>query len=222
MNLSVEHFVGTAGDFHARAIPDPAVASAWWFETVRPAIVLGSAQSDDLVRHDVCRARGIDVVRRRSGGGAVYVAEGRTLWLDVVLPNGHPHWTDDVSASALWLGELWVRALKSCGVGGLVVHSGAMVRNDLSDLVCFAGRGPGEVFRGDSKVVGISQRRTRGAARFQCAVSIDWRVSDVVDTLNLPDGSAARLRECGATLDIGTTAIRRAMSEELIDSVGLG
>jgi hypothetical protein len=42
-------------------------------------------------------------------------------------------------------------------------------------VVCFASVGPGEVVRGGSKVVGVSQRRTKDAARFQCTVfrSID-------------------------------------------------
>ena len=39
-------------------------------------------------------------------------------------------------------------------------------------LVCFAGVGPGEVLAGGRKLVGISQRRTRAGARFQCAVHV--------------------------------------------------
>src|SRR3546814_17233262 len=44
----------------------------------------------------------------------------------------------------------------------------------LGGTVCFAGRGPGEVLRGEAKVVGIRQRRTRAGARFQCAVPVVW------------------------------------------------
>jgi lipoate-protein ligase A len=49
-----------------------------------------------------------------------------------------------------------------------------MVRTEWSELVCFAGLGPGEVTVGGRKVVGISQRRTRDAARFQCVAYETW------------------------------------------------
>jgi hypothetical protein len=41
-------------------------------------------------------------------------------------------------------------------------------------VVCFGGTGPGEVVVGGAKVVGLSQRRTRDGARFQCSVPLAW------------------------------------------------
>ena len=41
-------------------------------------------------------------------------------------------------------------------------------------MVCFAGVGTGEVSVGDRKLVGLSQRRTRTGARFQCLVHLAW------------------------------------------------
>jgi hypothetical protein len=40
--------------------------------------------------------------------------------------------------------------------------------------VCFASAAPGEVFVGDNKLVGISQRRNREGARFQCVLYRQW------------------------------------------------
>jgi hypothetical protein len=40
--------------------------------------------------------------------------------------------------------------------------------------VCFAGLAAGEVIVDGAKVVGISQRRTRAGARFQCSVPLRW------------------------------------------------
>lgn len=113
---------------------------------------------------------GLDVVRRRSGGGAVYVEPSGTLWVDVVLPRGDPLWADDVGLAAHWLGEVWAAAIGDRAE----VHRGPMVRSEWSDLVCFAGLGPGEVTVDAKKVVGISQRRTRAAARFQCVAYEHW------------------------------------------------
>jgi lipoate-protein ligase A len=126
-------------------------------------------------------ATGIDVARRRSGGGAVFVEPGGTLWVDVVLPRGDPLWDDDVGRAAHWLGDAWAAAIGDRAV----VHRGAMVRGPLSDLVCFAGLGPGEVTVDGHKVVGISQRRTRDAARFQCVAYERWDPQPLRDALHL-------------------------------------
>ena len=42
-----------------------------------------------------------------------------------------------------------------------------MVTTPWSDLVCFAGLGPGEVLLDGRKLVGLSQRRTRNGVRIQ-------------------------------------------------------
>ena len=60
---------GDAGAFHSG---DPAAQRSATFHTVdRPTLVLGSAQPDTDVDQRVAGALGVDVVRRRSGGGAV-------------------------------------------------------------------------------------------------------------------------------------------------------
>jgi lipoate-protein ligase A len=60
-----------------------------------------------------------------------------------------------------------------------------MVRTEWSDLVCFAGLGPGEVTVDGLKVVGISQRRTRDAARFQCVAYETWDAGALLELLGI-------------------------------------
>lgn len=163
MTFPVHRLSGTATELHHRDLP--AERGVWIMEAVRPALVLGSTQPMvDALGSD------IEIVRRRSGGGAVLVEPGGTLWVDVVVPRGDELWDDDVGRSTYWLGEAWAHALG----GGAVVHRGAMVRTAWSDRVCFAGLGPGEVTVDGAKVVGISQRRTRESARFQCVAYERW------------------------------------------------
>jgi lipoate-protein ligase A len=139
---------------------------------------LGSSQKDEDVDHAFCAANGIDVVRRRSGGGAVYVHPTESLWIDIVVPRGDALWNDDIGKSMWWIGDWWVALLADAGVVSAQVHRGAFERNDWSDMVCFAGKGSGEVFPQEShaqqKIVGISQRRTRDYARFQCIAYFQW------------------------------------------------
>jgi len=160
---------GSAADFHARELPD--VAAVWQFDVGSPTIVLGSRQTPDVLDVVACRRREVEIVRRRSGGGAVLLVPGATEWIDVVVPATDPRWVDDVRRSMVQVGERWVEALRDVVDGELTVHRGPMVRTPWSELVCFAGIAPGEVLLDGVKLVGLSQRRTRRGARFQCAVN---------------------------------------------------
>jgi lipoate-protein ligase A len=182
---------GRAADHHARTVAEPAGRTVVRLDVDAPAVVLGSTQPDVTVDAARAAARGFDVVRRRSGGGAVLVEPGELLWVDVVVPSGDPLWDDDVGRAFHWLGDAWASALRGLGVDASA-HTGALVTSRWSRLVCFAGLGPGEVTARPSgaKVVGIAQRRTRDAARFQCAVHVgEWRPEVLLDLLALDDAA---------------------------------
>jgi lipoate-protein ligase A len=85
------------------------------------------------------------------------------------------------------------------------------VRTQWSDLVCFAGIGPGELFVGDRKLVGMSQRRTRAGARFQCALPRRWSPEPLRSLLR-PAPAVGALDACGA--DVGQVPV-----EDLIDAL---
>jgi lipoate-protein ligase A len=166
----------------------------WVFEVDRPAVVLGSTQPAQTIDRLRAASRGIEVVRRRSGGGAVLLEAGRTLWVDVILPSDDPLWVDDVGRAVWWLGDAWVTALAACGTTG-VVHRDRMITTRWSPTVCFAGVGPGEVTVAGRKAVGISQRRTRDAARFQCAVVHRWDPQRLVSILADPRPTPEELED---------------------------
>ena len=186
MTWAVEHRRGSAANLHARTVPEPTRRTVWILEAERPALVLGSTQPDTDVDDAAMLASGVELARRRSGGGAVLVEPGGCLWVDVVLPRDDLLWDDDVGRAFVWLGEVWAAALTGLGLPG-EVHRGRLLRNEWSSRVCFAGIGPGEVTAGGRKVVGISQRRTRDAARFQCVVLFDWQPSALLSLLAVSD-----------------------------------
>jgi lipoate-protein ligase A len=181
----IERTTGDVAEFLEQSTvvgPDPAVLV---FTPPRATLVLGSRQTEEVVDLDAAQARNIDVARRRTGGGAVLVDPDTSLWIDVALPCSHPLWVDDVRASPQWLGDCWNAALQGLGIAGQV-HRGGLELTPWGSLVCFAGIGPGEVSVGKAKVVGISQRRTRDGARFQCLVYAGWDAGALVDLLRLP------------------------------------
>ena len=196
---------GSAAAFHAQD-PEPAAGrAAWWFEVDAPALVLGSAQSDSSVDGDLCAQEGIDVVRRRSGGGAVLMIPDEIVWVDFLLPADDPLAVADIGRSMWWVGEVWASALESLGVAAPSVHRGPLVTSEWSRLVCFDGLGPGEVLIDRRKAVGVSQRRTRSWSRLQTAVHLRWR-ADLMDRLIPGTGSEERRPTAPWTLPPNVTA----------------
>lgn len=96
------------------------------------------------------------------------------VWLDLEIPATDALWSNDIGHSMWWVGEFW-RAALADSEPRAAVYRGRMQRTRWSADVCFAGTGPGEVMVGTAKLVGISQRRTREAARFQSMVHLRWR-----------------------------------------------
>lgn len=214
---------GDAAEFHGRQIPDDLEPSVWWFEVDRPAIVLGSAQPIEHLDLAACERAGVEVVRRRSGGGAVLLAPGDVVWVDVLIPTTHHQWTHDVTSSAWWLGEVWRRTLVDLGMHRGEVHLGPMITTPWSSRICFAGVGGGEVVTaaGDgrttvtSKIVGISQRRTRSAARFQCALYVQWRPDETAALFAAPTPPPADLADVVAIVDADVGSIEAALLHHL-------
>jgi lipoate-protein ligase A len=187
---------GSAAEFHARAVEAPVAPAIWVFDVTTPALVLGSAQPWAAANATACAAAGVEVVRRRSGGGAVLLDPGDIVWFDVVVPAEVLERAGagaDVARSMTWLGRAIDAALTSLGVDGTAVHAGPMATTAWSRTVCFDGVGPGEVVAATGKLVGISQRRTRAGARFQCAVHTRWSPERLVALLSPPRPTAAEL-----------------------------
>ncbi len=206
------------------------------------ALVVGSAQQLAEVDLERVDAMGASVVRRRSGGGAVFVERGGQVWLDVFLPAGDPLLVADVGRSTWWLGELWTAVLDGLAAGRsvdrsaevperlsgeharapaeLAVHRGGLVGSRWSRSVCFAGLGPGEVTSGGRKLVGISQRRDRGGAWLHSMALCRFDSADLAAMLLFgPDERSVLRRELDesvATLPFAaplvTDGLRRALA----------
>ena len=206
----VERVSGPAGELHAASAA--ALGEEGLERTARilvagsPAVVLGSHEPEDWFDPAALRRAGLGLARRRSGGGAVLVGPGLSVWVDFVIPAGDPLWDDDVGRAAWWVGDLWASV-----VDGSEVWRGAMRANAWSPTVCFAGLGPGEVTLGGRKVVGISQRRTPRGALFQTAALLEWRPEDYTSLLRAIPGDPAVL--ASSAVGLGAAAEERLESD---------
>jgi lipoate---protein ligase len=198
-----------ATEFHALDIPDPAERAVWVADPTGPALVLGSSQPDADVRPGV----DLEVVRRRSGGGAVLLVPGEVVWLDVIVPRGSGSGDrgglDDVRASmcriGTHVGEALVAAVPELA-DRVAVHRAAMETTPWSSTICFDGLGPGEVLLDAVKLVGLSQRLTRQAARFQACWHTAYDVGALLDLLPAASRPPRAVLRPVATLDAAASA----------------
>lgn len=213
---------GSVAELHGidptdRSSEDRERPAAWICRPDRAAIVLGSTQSRDVVDVAAVARLGLDVVVRRSGGGAVLVAPDDVLWVDLWVPRSDALWDDDVAVATHWVGELWADVASHFGVDARA-HRGAMQADALGRLVCFVGVGPGEVLVGDAKLVGISQRRVRAGARFQCQWIRRWAPDALLDALGVDDPLVRRRVECaGVGVDLAPDRLVAVLSEALAE-----
>jgi lipoate-protein ligase A len=186
---------GSAADFHA--MNPEHTRALWWCTVSSPAIILGSTQQESDVDVTVAADLNLDVVRRRSGGGAVYVHPTESVWIDVTIPKDDPLFVDDVTSSMLWLGDVFVTALQP--FVRAQTYRGSFDAGQDGRSVCFASTSPGEVFADDAKLVGISQRRGRDGARLQCVLYRSWQPE-----LWTPSLTSSDIRERISTLPVAT------------------
>jgi lipoate-protein ligase A len=190
-------------------------------EVDRPSVVLGSSQSVADIDPVVAARTGVDVARRRSGGGAVLLAPGSAVWVDIVVPVGDAWWEEDVGKAAWPVGRAWAAALEAIGSGPGSVWQGPLQRSEWSERVCFAGLGAGEVQVRGRKVVGISQRRTRQGALFQTVGLLEWDAAAILALLGVAgpeqDRAMASLADAAAGVGPGRgDAVRDALLDALM------
>lgn len=199
MTWTAARLRGSAATLHQFTPPARAERTLRVLDVDSAAIVIGSSQAVDDVDPRSAVGHGVEIVRRRSGGGAVLLVPGRHEWIDFWLPAGDPLWSDDVVAAAEWLGEAFAAALGDAGLGGLSVYCGPASDDALSRTVCFLGSGPGEVFCGGRKIVGVAQRRTRDWIRFQTIMHRRFSAeltADLVVALRRADMSFSDVVQC--------------------------
>lgn len=213
----------SVAEVHGTGFPEVVRREVWFVQPTDAAVVLGSTQSLSTLDLAEVHRRGLGVVRRHSGGGAVVVDDDASLWFDVWVPADDPVFQSDIGRSAAWLGGVLADALASVGVDGTVVRADAIERDGpgraWASLVCFAAVGAGEILVDGRKAVGISQRRTRSGARFQVMIPSAFDPGATAALFDLsPDEHrdlTARLLDGATALEVESTTLRTAIEESL-------
>ena len=152
----------------------------WGIEPRDTCLVLGKSQRGrSFLNLGYLEGESINLTVRQSGGGAVLVSPKDMLWVDIFVPKESKFWVADIAKASIWIGGIWRDALKRLDIECFLFDE-KFVRSEASDLICFVGRAPGELFVDDRKILGISQRRSKFGTRFQCALIINWEPEHMI------------------------------------------
>tara|TARA_B100001250_G_scaffold362589_1_gene341382 strand:+ start:154 stop:846 length:693 start_codon:yes stop_codon:yes gene_type:complete len=152
----------------------------WIIEPKDSCLVLGKSQRGrPFLDLGYLKEQSINLAARQSGGGAVLVSPEDMLWVDVFVPKESKFWIADIAEASIWIGGIWRNALKRLDIECFLFDE-KFSRSEASDLICFLGRAPGELFIDNRKILGISQRRSKFGTRFQCALIINWKPEHMV------------------------------------------
>jgi lipoate-protein ligase A len=172
----------------------PTAQPRWWVANSN-AVVVGLGLHHRLAEVvDLERAgnKGIDVLHRRAGGGALLLDEhmlcGAIARPTVELPR-------DVTESYRWLGDALVKGLRQLGVDDARRVEVAEARADVADVrerdplllsTCYGTLSPHEIVADGRKLVGLAQIRRRDTALFQFGILLRDQ-SPLAEFLRVPD-----------------------------------
>lgn len=124
-----------------------------------PTVSLGYAQPlDEAVDVDACRRLGVGLVRRPTGGSAIYHdGPGRELTYSVVASSEDLGVSADLLETYRWIARGLLRGLRALGAPAEIVPVGA--RTGPTPAFCFARTGRYEIEVQGRKLVGSAQRR---------------------------------------------------------------
>ena len=163
-----------------------------------PTVSLGYGQSiAQEVDQEVCRALGVGLVRRPTGGSAIYHdGPERELTYSVAATNDDLGVGTDLLASYRWIAQALARGLRALGAPVEIVER----RREYGPIpaFCFARTGTYELELAGRKLVGSAQRR-HGKSFLQhgsIVLGIDpARVAAIFPATSDPAGSVATLAE---------------------------
>jgi lipoate-protein ligase A len=189
-----------------------------------PVVILGVGQSSADIDLTACEALGYCVLRRISGGTAVY-HDADELSFEITVPAGHLLGPFDVRLAYARFAEILSDALVPIGVATRAVEADeATTRSPDEQLrpACFAALSPYELLASGRKLIGMAQVRRGGVIIQHGAV---YRYFDAAKLARVLAASTLELKECRRTaladrvVDLETAASRAVELREVADAI---
>ncbi len=175
-----------------------------------PALSLGYAQPSDSVDFAACRVRGVDVVRRPTGGRIVLHVQELTY--AVILPAGH----ESIAQSYCRISKALAQAIAGLGIQADLAP-GAAHAAGLAD--CFAISTAADLVAGGRKLVGSAQVRRHGCFLQHGAIKLAPAAIALADLL--PDQAIARPATLADFLDEDPQTLAGELARAIARELGV-
>jgi len=136
-----------------------------FFSWSPPTLSLGYGQTlDEGINLEAARRLGVGLVRRPTGGSAIYHDTiEREITYSVVAQAGDFPGADDLLETYRWIASGLLCGLQRFGIAAELVPCVPPSRREPAPTFCFARAGSYEIQVGGKQLVGSAQRRRRGA-----------------------------------------------------------
>jgi len=190
-----------------------------------PCLSLGYFQSFDVVNLDGCRALGVDVVRRPTGGRAIL--HDRELTYSIALPASVLGQDGGVLPSYYRLSLALRAGLRRLGVPATLAAPQSAGSSAVHGPVCFDRPSANEILLHGRKLVGSAQMRRGGGVLQHGSILIEPRIDKLMACLQMTDGTVSRGLEDGVAglAELGVTdpaPIAAAIGRAVVAGFGVG
>jgi lipoate-protein ligase A len=184
-----------------------------------PCLTLGRHQPLDAIDPAFCRDRGIDVVRRPTGGRALL--HHLELTYSVTAPLGRGPIPRRLQDAYRTICGALVRACGAFGIDAQLTPGEvniALPRPD-SAIPCFEAPAGGEVVVANRKLIGSAMRAHRGAILQHGAILLDWDSELQAGALGLADDRSLRPLITTFAEQLGRVPDRRVVERRIVEAL---
>jgi lipoate-protein ligase A len=184
-----------------------------------PCLSIGKHQRLDAVDLGFCRAEGIDVVRRPTGGRALL--HHLELTYSVVAPLGVPPLATALQEAYRAICGALVEACRNLGIDAELTGGEVNLRlpNPTSTVPCFEAPAEGEVVVAGRKLIGSAMRAHSGCVLQHGAILLDWDGRLQAGAMGLADDSSLRPHVTTIAAELGRIATRNEIEAAILRAV---
>ena len=212
MNMAIDEAILLA----QKAQPKPTLRFYKWSS---PAFSFGYFQDiASEVDLAACRADGIELVKRMTGGGTV--VHGWELTYTLVLPRDATEM--GISEAYQRIGQSLVKAFQKLGVPAQC-YAACPDSPETAPNICLTNPADHDVMSDDKKLAGVSVRRNRDGIMFQGYISLDMPPSSILDRVSKDPDVQQNVREQSTAINIdGRFITRDALIQAVHETFELG
>jgi lipoate-protein ligase A len=174
----------------------------------RPALSLGRFQPDADVDHDACERRGVEVVRRPTGGRALLHGGDLTYAVALPQPGGVQRSVDTIYR--------FVAAGLIAGLARLTVDAQVARHEGGGGPVCFSGQEGSDLRVGTRKVCGSAQVHRESAVLQHGSILLHRLDYDETDLIHGRHDPEALRRATVTTAELGASSDPRVVGAALV------